>query len=89
MIGSLERLHRAALADYRAAFRKPSVRAARIKDYRAGYGSDTENDAADRAAGRKLKCPVLVPRDWPRQLTITAIRIPPITANIYNHSSKQ
>ena len=44
----------------RAAFRKPSVRAAMIKDYRAGYGSDTEHDAADRAAGRKLKCPVLV-----------------------------
>jgi haloacetate dehalogenase len=60
MIGSLERLHWAALADYRAAFRKPSVRAAMIKDYRAGYGSDTENDAADRAAGRKLNCPVLV-----------------------------
>jgi len=37
MIGSLERLHRAALADYRAAFRKPSVRAAMIKDCRAGY----------------------------------------------------
>jgi haloacetate dehalogenase len=60
MIGSLAKLHRAALADYRSAFRRPSVRAAMIKDYRAGYGSDTENDAADRAAGRKLHCPVLV-----------------------------
>lgn len=60
MISPLEKLHWAALADYRAAFRKPSVRAAMIKDYRAGYGSDTENDAADRVAGRKLKCPVLV-----------------------------
>ena len=59
MISSPDRLHRAALADYRAAFRKPSVRAAMIKDYKAGYGSDTENDAADRAAGRKLECPVL------------------------------
>ncbi|SBS76076.1 Fluoroacetate dehalogenase [uncultured Mycobacterium sp.] len=60
MIGSLDRLHPAAVADYRAAFRKPSVRAAMIKDYRASYGSDTDNDAADRAARRRLKCPVLV-----------------------------
>jgi haloacetate dehalogenase len=59
-IGSLDRLHPAALADYRAAFRRPSVRAAMIQDYKAAYESDTENDAADRAAGRKLECPVLV-----------------------------
>ncbi len=31
-----------------------------IRDYQAGYDSDTENDAADRVAGRKLHCPVLV-----------------------------
>jgi haloacetate dehalogenase len=57
---SLDKLHPVALADYRAAFRRPSVRSAMIRDYRAGYDSDTDHDAADRAAGRRLRCPVLV-----------------------------
>lgn len=59
MIGSLDRLHPAALDSYRTAFRQPSVRAAMIADYKAGYGSDNENDAADRKAGRRISCPVL------------------------------
>lgn len=57
--GLLDRLHPAALADYRAAFRRPSVRAAMIADYRAAPASDLANDAADRAAGRSIACPVL------------------------------
>ena len=52
-----------ALADYRAAFRRPEVRAAIIKDYQASDNTDFANDAADRAAGRKIICPVLVL--WP------------------------
>uniref|UniRef100_B0T6Q1 Alpha/beta hydrolase fold n=1 Tax=Caulobacter sp. (strain K31) TaxID=366602 RepID=B0T6Q1_CAUSK len=60
MAGSLDTLHPAALADYRAAFRRPEVRAAMIKDYQASDGADFANDAADRAAGRKIICPVLV-----------------------------
>jgi haloacetate dehalogenase len=60
MAGSLDTLHPVALADYRAAFRRPEVRAAMIKDYRASDTSDFANDAADRAAGRKIACPVLV-----------------------------
>ena len=60
MAGSLDKLHPAALADYRAAFRRPSVRAAMIKDYQAADGADEANDASDRAAGRTLSCPVLV-----------------------------
>ena len=65
MAGSLDKLHPAALADYRAAFRRPEVRAAMIKDYQASDTTDLANDAADRAAGRKITCPVLVL--WPEE----------------------
>ncbi len=65
MAGTLDKLHPAALADYRAAFRRPSVRAAIIKDYQAADGPDAAHDAADRAAGRTLSCPVLVL--WPAE----------------------
>lgn len=65
MAGSLDALHPAALADYRAAFRQPEVRAAMIKDYQASDTTDLANDAADRAAGRKITCPVLVL--WPEE----------------------
>ena len=65
MAGSLDKLHPAALADYREAFRRPSVRAAIIKDYQAADGADATYDAADRAAGRTLSCPVLV--FWPEE----------------------
>ena len=79
MAGALDKLHPAALADYRAAFRRPSVRAAIIKDYQAAYGVDNDNDAADRAAGRKLSCPVLVL--WPQQrLVAEAAESGPLTA---------
>jgi haloacetate dehalogenase len=63
MAGSLDTLHPAALAEYRAAFRRPEVRAAMIKDYQASDSTDFANDATDRAAGRKIICPVLVL--WP------------------------
>ena len=65
MAGSLDKLHPVALADYRTAFRRPSVRAAIIKDYQAADGPDVAHDAADRAAGRTLSCPVLV--FWPEE----------------------
>jgi haloacetate dehalogenase len=29
------------------------------EDYRAGLGIDREHDEPDRAAGRRLRCPVL------------------------------
>ncbi len=60
MAGGIDKLHPAAVAAYRHAFRKPSVRQAMIQDYRAANGSDVEHDLADRAAGRKIACPVLV-----------------------------
>ena len=50
----------AALAAYRRAFRKPSVRLAMIEDYRAAAGYDLALDEADQAAGRRVACPLLV-----------------------------
>ena len=49
-----------ALADYRAAFSRPEVRHAMIQDYRAAATIDEEHDLADKRAGRRLDCPVLV-----------------------------
>jgi len=60
MAGGIEKLHPAAVAAYREAFRLPSVRAAMIEDYRAAFGVDAEHDDADRRAGRKIACPVMV-----------------------------
>ncbi|WP_407181123.1 alpha/beta fold hydrolase [Bradyrhizobium sp. STM 3562] len=53
----------AAREAYRAAFREPAVRHAMCEDYRAALHEDLAHDQADRAAGRKLDCPVLVL--WP------------------------
>ena len=53
----------AARAAYRSAFRNPAVRHAMCEDYRAGLDEDLACDRADRAAGRKLDCPVLAL--WP------------------------
>lgn len=63
MAGGLERVDPAALDAYRAAFRDPAVRHAICEDYRAAVNEDLALDAADRAAGRKLSCPVQVL--WP------------------------
>jgi haloacetate dehalogenase len=51
------------VASYREAFRRTSVRHAMIEDYRSAYDADADHDAADRAAGRKIICPVMVL--WP------------------------
>jgi haloacetate dehalogenase len=48
---------------YRAAFRDPAVQHAICEDYRAALDEDLAHDDADRSAGRKLDCPVLVL--WP------------------------
>jgi haloacetate dehalogenase len=49
-----------ALAEYRRCFAKPANIAASCADYRAGYTIDDALDRSDRAAGRKIGCPVLV-----------------------------
>jgi haloacetate dehalogenase len=45
---------------YLEAFRRPDVIAASCEDYRAGATLDAQHDRADRAAGRKIACPVLL-----------------------------
>ena len=60
MAEGLRHVEPAALAAYRAAFRRPAVRHAMCEDYRAAQAEDLAADAADRQAGRRLLCPVLV-----------------------------
>jgi haloacetate dehalogenase len=48
-----------AYADYRRAIHDPGTVHAMIEDYRAGLGIDREHDDADRAAGRRITCPLL------------------------------
>ena len=47
-------------ADVWAALRDPAVVHAMCEDYRAGLTIDAEHDRADRAAGRRVRCPVQV-----------------------------
>ncbi len=47
-------------ADLWTALRNPTVVHAMAEDYRAGLGIDRDHDAADRAAGRQVRCPTLL-----------------------------
>jgi len=47
-------------ADLRRALHDPRVVHATCEEYRAGLGPDRAHDAADRAAGRRIICPMLV-----------------------------
>ena len=49
-----------AYIDLRRALRDPEVVHAMLEDYRAGLRDDREHDEADRAAGRRITCPLLV-----------------------------
>ena len=49
-------------ADLWQALRNPDVVHAMIEDYRAGVTVDRDADDADRAAGNRIRCPVLV--EW-------------------------
>lgn len=49
-----------AWADYQRAIHDPATVTAMCADYRAGLGIDRAHDDADRAAGRRVQCPVLV-----------------------------
>ena len=51
--------HPEARADYLAALRQPGTVMAICEDYRAATGIDLEHDRASRAAGEKLRCPLL------------------------------
>jgi haloacetate dehalogenase len=63
MTDSRDIIEPAALDAYKAAFRDPSVRHAICEDYRAALNEDLVLDNDDLAAGRKIRCPILVL--WP------------------------
>ena len=52
--------HPEARADYLAALHQPGTITAICEDYRAAAGIDLEHDRASRAAGEKIRCPLLV-----------------------------
>jgi haloacetate dehalogenase len=58
--GDPERMGEEAFADFRRAINDPATVHAMCEDYRAGLGIDRAHDDADRAAGRRVACPVLV-----------------------------
>jgi haloacetate dehalogenase len=58
--GDPERMGAEAFADYRRAIQDPATVHAMCEDYRAGLGIDRAHDDADRRAGRRLACPLLV-----------------------------
>lgn len=58
--GSAAAMGAEAYADYAAAIRDPATVHGMIEDYRAGLGIDRRHDEEDRAAGRRLACPLLV-----------------------------
>jgi len=51
--------HPEARADYLAALRTPGTVAAICEDYRAAAAIDLEHDRASRAAGERIRCPLL------------------------------
>ncbi|MBP2301883.1 alpha/beta fold hydrolase [Azospirillum picis] len=57
--GSPAAMGEEAYRDFRQAIHDPATVHGMLEDYRAGLGIDREHDAADRAAGRRLACPVL------------------------------
>ncbi|MEW2378204.1 alpha/beta hydrolase [Micromonospora sp. NPDC047812] len=57
--GSPASMGEEAYADYRRAIHDPATVHAMCEDYRAGLGPDRAADDADRAAGRRIACPVL------------------------------
>jgi len=58
--GTPEAMGAEAYQEYRQAIHDPDTVHAMLEDYRAGLGLDREHETADRAAGRRLTCPVLV-----------------------------
>ncbi len=55
-----DRFDSEALADYERCIADPATVHAMCEDYRAGAGIDDRIDEADRASGRRIRCPVLV-----------------------------
>jgi haloacetate dehalogenase len=57
--GTAETMGAENFADFHAAIHDPATVHTMIEDYRAGPAVDRDHDAADRAAGRTLQCPLL------------------------------
>lgn len=57
--GAPRRMGQANYDDYRIAIHNPATIHGMVEDYRAGLGIDRRHDEEDRAAGRRLTCPVL------------------------------
>jgi haloacetate dehalogenase len=55
-----EQMGEDAFADFKRAIHDPETVHAMCEDYRAGLGIDRAHDEADRAAGRRVRCPLLV-----------------------------
>jgi haloacetate dehalogenase len=58
--GSADHMGEEAFAEYRSAIHDPATVRAMLEDYRAGLGVDRAHEEADRAAGRRVTCPLLV-----------------------------
>lgn len=58
--GSAEVMGEDAFAEFRRAIHDPATVRAILEDYRAGLGVDRQHEDADRAAGNRLRCPLLV-----------------------------
>lgn len=57
--GDSETMGESAYEDYRQAINDAETVHAMVEDYRAGLGVDRLRDQADKAAGRRIACPVL------------------------------
>ncbi|WP_250904181.1 alpha/beta hydrolase [Actinomadura sp. NEAU-AAG7] len=55
-----EHMEPEAWADFQGAIHDPATVRGMLEDYRAGLGIDRRHDEADRAAGRRVRCPTLV-----------------------------
>jgi haloacetate dehalogenase len=55
-----EQMGEEAFADWQRAIHDPEVVHGMCEDYRAGLGIDRDHDEADRVAGRRIGCPLLV-----------------------------
>ena len=59
-VGRNKSISSIAMNEYRRCFENPRSVLAACEDYRAGLSVDAEHDLADRNAGRKIDCPMLV-----------------------------
>ena len=73
-------LHPDAVDAYCGQFHKPSVIAATCADYRAGASQDVVHDRADKEAGKRIACPLLVL--WGRDYGVTEESTP---AAVWRH----